>query len=124
LLVFKVTHDGCLFLGRAGADGKAPAFMVGVRRVVPPNLPAIWNLQLTAAQTDDSTRAETILAWTAPASVVIDSPPSPGDELYAVVRTRADKDKATARLTVGQEPFQDILMSDDLDVVAACKEPT
>ena len=98
------------------------ALMIGPRRSVPSGYSAVWHLELQAQSLDNATLARAMLAWNRPVAVAGAQPSEPGDQIYAVVVTRAEKRKTEALVTVGRDEFQDIRLEMLPGATAACEE--
>lgn len=118
--VFKVTDNECEAL--ANMKIVKHALMLGTHRMIPSSYRTIWNLELQAKGIDGALLAKTMLAWTQPERIENErSPLEPGDRVYVVVCTKADKRKAAALITVSKDPFQDVYVHEDEGVPSRCE---
>jgi len=111
--VFKRDSSGCTMLAQSAGDRQgARAFLLGMARPTPADRMVLWNLELTAGKSEPDTTAAALLAWNGPEALAATSSPMPGDQVYAVVTTRANKRSAEALWSVRRDVFQDIAMSE------------
>jgi len=110
--VYRRDSNGCTMLAQSTIDRKgARSFLLGVERPTPADRITLWDLQLSADASQSEARATALLAWSAPEALTTDAAPVPGDEVYAVVTTKANKRSAAALWSVRRDVFQDVAMT-------------
>ncbi len=120
--VFRVEGVTCHRLGRLEGPEPVAALMIGPRRLVPSGYTALWQMELQAERVDEAMIASAMLAWSRPTTIALDRSPEPGEQVYAMVSTRAGKRKSEAMVVVGRESFQDIPLQTSMDDAGPCKE--
>lgn len=104
---------GCVEI--ANSDGKniERAAIVGVNRVIPPDLAPLWRLELQSAgiADDNPNFAELMLAWQKPQPLVATEFLEARTELQIAIRQKNNL-IGFADYVVGMEPFQDIPLTD------------
>ena len=118
--VYLKSNTGCQLIAKTDPKALKGAFMLGAQRAVPANLPVLWELELRARALEDQNLAKVMHAWrqSVPIKTTADLPS--GSQLYVEIRSSVDKLKAIADVVVGDEPFQDVPMSDAPSDAAAC----
>ncbi len=123
-VVYRMDGERCVEIGASSSDStRGRAFVVGSRRATPSGVAALWNLELLGAGNDQTVANETLHAWLKPELVATASMLQPGDEIDALVLSRADRRKADAELMISRDPFQDIAMISMMEGAPAARCP-